>query len=96
MKMNTELKIFAKTLYCEARCELNSFGLAPLIAVGNVVMNRLQKKFEKSIADVCLAPRQFSCWNHNDPNYEKIQNLDESSTLFKTCLEVAKIGRAHV
>jgi len=90
MKMNNDLKILAKTIYGEARGELNPFGLAPLIAVGNVVINRVRKKFEKSITDVCLAPRQFSCWNHDDPNYEKIKNLDESSSLFKTYLEIAR------
>ena len=88
--MNNDLKILAKTIYGEARGELNNFGLAPLIAVGNVVLNRLRKKFANSIPEVCLAPYQFSCWNQKDPNYEKLKNLDESSTIFKTCLKVAK------
>jgi spore germination cell wall hydrolase CwlJ-like protein len=90
MKMNNDLKILAKTIYGEARGELNNFGLAPLIAVGNVVMNRFRKKFANSIADVCFAPYQFSCWNHKDPNYTKIKNLDESISIFQTCLAVAK------
>ncbi len=88
--MNNDLKILAKTIYGEARGELNNFGLAPLIAVGNVVLNRFRKKFAKSIADVCLAPYQFSCWNRKDPNYEKLKNLDESSSIFKTCLDIAE------
>lgn len=88
--MNNDLKILAKTIYGEARGELNNFGLAPLIAVGNVVLNRLRKNFANSIAEVCLAPYQFSCWNRKDPNYEKLKNLDESSTIFKTCLKVSK------
>lgn len=88
--MNNDLKILAKTIYGEARGELNNFGLAPLIAVGNVVINRFRKKFANSIADVCFAPYQFSCWNHDDPNYEKIKNLDESISIFQTCLVVAK------
>ncbi len=90
MEKNNDLKILAKTIYGEARGELNNFGLAPLIAVGNVVLNRFRKKFANSIADVCLAPYQFSCWNSKDPNYEKLKNLDESSTIFKTCLEIAR------
>ena len=88
--MNNDLKILAKTIYGEARGELNNFGLAPLIAVGNVVLNRIRKNFANSITDVCLAPYQFSCWNPKDPNYEKLKNLDESSTIFKTCLKVAQ------
>ncbi len=88
--MNNDLKILAKTIYGEARGELNNFGLAPLIAVGNVVLNRFRKKFANSISDVCLAPYQFSCWNQKDPNYEKLKNLDESSSIFKTCLDVSE------
>ena len=88
--MNDDIKILAKTIYGEARGELNNFGLAPLIAVGHVVLNRLRKKFAKSISDVCLAPYQFSCWNFKDPNYEKLKNIDESSSIFKTCLEISK------
>lgn len=88
--MNSDLKILAKTIYGEARGELNRFGLAPLIAVGNVILNRFRKHFANSISAVCLAPYQFSCWNQKDPNYEKLKNLDESSSIFKTCLKVAE------
>ena len=88
--MNDDLKILAKTIYGEARGELNNFGLAPLIAVGNVVLNRFRKNFANSISAVCLAPYQFSCWNQKDPNYEKLKTLDESSSIFKTCLKVAE------
>ncbi len=88
--MNDDLKILAKTIYGEARGELNNFGLAPLIAVGNVILNRFQKKFANSITEVCLAPYQFSCWNRTDPNFEKLKNLDVSSSIFKVCLNVAE------
>jgi hypothetical protein len=40
------------------------------IAVGCVVRNRLRipKRFGDSLKAVCLQPKQFSCWNENDPN----------------------------
>lgn len=87
---NDDLLILAKTIYGEARGELHNFGLAALIAVANVILNRVKKRFASSVSDVCLMPHQFSCWNRNDPNYEKIKNLDENSRLFKVCLKVAK------
>jgi spore germination cell wall hydrolase CwlJ-like protein len=41
-----------------------------LIAVANVVMNRLgeSKRFGASLERVCLAKNQFSCWNQTDAN----------------------------
>ncbi len=87
---NNDLTIVAKTLYGEARGELNPFGLASLISIANVIVNRWKKHFAKNPADVCLAPYQFSCWNQNDPNYNKIKTVDENSPIYKTCLEVAK------
>ena len=87
---NHDLMILSKTIYGEARGELSRFGLASLIAVANVIVNRVRKKFALTVADVCLSPHQFSCWNKYDPNYTKIKNLECSSKLFQTCLMVAK------
>jgi spore germination cell wall hydrolase CwlJ-like protein len=82
--------ILAKTVYGEARGELLRFGLAPLIAVANVVLNRRNKNFAETAAGVCLAPHQFSCWNPGDPNREQIRNIARECFVFKTCLEVAR------
>ncbi len=89
---NHDLDIFARTLYGEARGEYALNGPAALMAVGNVVMNRLQKgKYGNSLTEVCLKPRQFSCWNACDPNRSLIQ--EESLTqnkLFQYCQLVVK------
>lgn len=87
---NEDLVILAKTIYGEARGELHNVGLAALIAVANVVLNRVKKRFAPSVAKVCLAPYQFSCWNPKDPNYLKIKELDANNRVFKICLDVAK------
>jgi spore germination cell wall hydrolase CwlJ-like protein len=86
----TDLDVLAKTVYGEARGELLRFGLAPLIGIANVILNRKKKNFAKTIAEVCLAPHQFSCWNPGDPNLEKIRNVNRECFVFKTCLEASR------
>lgn len=91
MKYTTrDLDILARTLYGEARGELQKYGLVSLIAVAQVVVNRYKKRFESSIEKVCLAPHQFSCWNKYDPNRDKILEVAESNVVFKKCKLIAK------
>lgn len=56
----------ARTIYGEARGE----GIKGMQAVANVVMNRVKAAswYGASVKDVCLKPKQFSCWNEGDPN----------------------------
>ncbi len=88
-----DLDIFARTLYGEARGEYTTSGVGAFIAVGNVIMNRFKRKrYGDTIADVCLKPRQFSCWNQGDPNRILIQDINLNGvTLFKCCLKVAQM-----
>ena len=89
-----DIEILARTIYGEARGEYGRVdgGLAALIAVGNVIVNRAQHQtwFGRSIRDVCLKPYQFSCWNENDPNREKIVAVTDDSPIFAQCLDVAR------
>lgn len=88
-----DLDIFARTLYGEARGEYHQHGPAALIAVGNVIFNRLKRggKYGKTLTEVCLKPRQFSCWNENDPNRPLIQQKDlEKDPLFQLCSKIAR------
>lgn len=85
-----DLEILAKTIYGEARGEVLQYGISALIAVANVIINRKRKGFARTIAEVCLAPYQFSCWNVNDPNYEKIYNNIPCNTAFNRCMEVSE------
>lgn len=62
-------------------------------AIANVVKNRwkLQRpEFGFTIRDVILKPKQFSCFNPNDPNRRLMryfQNLDN----WMSCLEAARV-----
>jgi spore germination cell wall hydrolase CwlJ-like protein len=92
-----DLDIFARTLYGEARGEYTICGPAAFIAVANVIHNRLKRggPYGKTIMEVCLKARQFSCWNTGDPNRSLIQKEDlEDDSLFKLCQQIAlKIRR---
>ncbi len=85
--------ILARTLYGEARGEYKKVGIAALIAVANVIVNRFKgnKKYGQSLTEVCLKARQFSCWNADDPNCSLIHQEDlDKDPLFKVAQQVAK------
>ncbi len=89
---NQAIKIVAQTIYGEARGEYykENGGLPSLIAVGNVIYNRYNNSGEKLIENVCIKPKQFSCWNSNDPNRQVIANIPEDDPIYKLCVETAK------
>jgi N-acetylmuramoyl-L-alanine amidase len=60
--------VLGLTLWGEARGE----SVAGRVAVAWVIKNR-SKAWQTSIADVCLSPGQFSCWNPgNDANHREV------------------------
>ncbi len=85
-----DLDILARTIYGEARGEFYLFGITPLLAVANVIVNRYRKNFGKSISEICLAPYQFSCWNKNDVNYKIITQKTIDDIVFGKCQEIAE------
>jgi len=64
------------------------------VAVAWVIKNRLKKDgwFGKNLKEVILKPYQFSCFNENDPNKEKMKNpLEyEPFSVWVECYKVAK------
>lgn len=62
----TSVEILGLTIIGEARGE----PIEGQVAVGSVIRNRLHNNPTKykSYHDVCLEPKQFSCWNEDDPN----------------------------
>lgn len=85
--MNKDIDILARTIYGEARGET----VNGQYAVGLVVLNRYKSKkwyAGKTIADTCLKARQFSCWNLEDPNCEKIKNASKEQ--LRTYLTLAE------
>ena len=94
MISSEDIDILARTIFGEARGEYNrpDGGIAALIVIANVVMNRLKQGgwFGSTIKEVCLKPWQFSCWNKNDPNLALLQETNVSNPIFKVCQQVAE------
>lgn len=65
----------SKTLWGEARGE----GYKGMLAVAHVIRNRAASPgrdwWGDTITEVCLKPRQFSCWNTDDPNRDLLDNV---------------------
>lgn len=71
VNFNDTQDILARTLYGEA----DANNERDAIAIGHVILNRTRyPNWPDSIIEVCLQRLQFSCWNHNDPNRERIIN----------------------
>ncbi|MFO1038147.1 MAG: cell wall hydrolase [Geminicoccaceae bacterium] len=84
--------ILARTLYGEARGE----PWEGIQAVACVVRNRVaDRRWPDRIAEVCLQPRQFSCWNRNDANLRAMLLADEQDAGFLRCLEAAEMAINH-
>ena len=88
-----EIDTLARTIWGEARGE----GNVGMQAVANVVLNRAaiaqeQGKFwwGNNIIQICQKPYQFSCWNRSDPNFRKLQEVDESNLYFATAMRIAR------
>lgn len=88
-----DIDILARTLYGEARGEYahGEGGIASLIAVGNVVMNRLKARswYGTTIQEICQKPWQFSCWNERDPNRDILIHGKIVDPVFCVCQHVA-------
>lgn len=87
--MAYDKQIAALTVYMEASGEAE----AGQIAVLNVLVNRLKtKRWGYTLAEVCLKPYQFSCWNTKDPNRIRVARLPEDSALLQRIENL--VGRA--
>ena len=95
--MMSSISILSRTIYGEARGEYHKNGVSALIAIANVVMNRVHQQnwFGKTIQEVCHKPWQFSCWNKNDPNYPLLCQEHIGDPLYKICLDVAEKVSTH-
>jgi N-acetylmuramoyl-L-alanine amidase len=78
----------ARTLWGEARGE----GEKGMMAVACVILNRAKKPcwWGKDIESVCRKKWQFSCWNENDPNYQKLLRVTDKDPSFADALAIAK------
>ena len=83
--LNNNFLYLAKTIYGEARGE----NVETMLVVGWVIRNRLHsKRYGDTYKDVVLQPKQFSCWNKDDPNYDKIKGVIKGR-LWEVCIGIA-------
>lgn len=85
----SELEIFARTIWGEARGE----GVAGMRAVAAVIMNRVaSSRYPGSVRGVCLQPFQFSVWNDDDVNGPRALAVGMSDAAYVTALETAQLA----
>ena len=75
--------VIADTLYLEARGE----GEEGIKAVATVIYNRAIAK-HKSYKQICLQPKQFSCWNSGKIKINPKTKVDKKA--YEFCKEVEK------
>lgn len=87
---DSEEILLARLIYGEARGE----PYDTKVAIAQTVLNRVKEKkwYGKNLQEVILKPKQFSCFNPNDPNFEKLKNplKYEKLEVWQECYAVAK------
>ena len=83
-----DLDTLARTIFGEARGE----PLQGQQAVAWIVRNRVEHPgwWGRTVASVCLAPYQFSCWLESDPNREKMEALSTADPEYQILYEVGR------
>ncbi|MGE0190306.1 MAG: cell wall hydrolase [Dongiaceae bacterium] len=105
--MSKDLDILARTIYGEARGENIEGKVAVANVILNrfrkvqaIKKERPAHQFSHlfgngiTLEATCLRPWQFSCWNNNDPNREKILAVKGTDLFFNECIAVAKVAIA--
>ena len=85
----SEVLVLARTIYGEARGEDEETKRA----VANVVINRVKdpKWWGKTIKEVCLVRKQFSCFNFGDPNFMELINAHIKDRVLQECFGIAYV-----
>jgi N-acetylmuramoyl-L-alanine amidase len=84
-----DIDIMTRTLFGEAKANDSQDATA----IAHVIRNRYEyqrKAWGLTIAEVCLKPKQFSCWNTNDPNRERIKGATAANSWFAQCYAIVK------
>jgi len=87
LKTKSDVLITALAAFGEARGENEN----TVIAVCNVIKNRVhdEERWYDEYVNVCLQPKQFSCFNINDRNFIKIMGISIDNPAFQKCLGIA-------
>tara|TARA_R110002012_G_scaffold227044_1_gene399211 strand:- start:608 stop:1015 length:408 start_codon:yes stop_codon:yes gene_type:complete len=83
----TDITAMAGTMWGESRNQ----KIEGQIAVAHVINNRVKKRswYGKTIKEVCLKDWQFSCWNEDDPNRDKIIALNHGDREYLQMVGIA-------
>lgn len=90
-----DLDALARTIWGEARGE----GYKGMQAVANVVMNRYSlaqsnaayaRQFGRTVEEIVKKPYQFSVWNYNDPNRQKIMEVTHNDPQYRIAVDIAR------
>ncbi len=88
-KHDSDLMLLARMVFGEARNQ----PLEAMVGVAYTAVNRMRIGgwYGESLGGVLLKPRQYSCFNKNDPNKEKLKGplKYEKPEIFAKCLAVA-------
>ena len=85
MKLSAaDIDVTARTVYGEARGEPR----LGRIAVAWVIRNRSIEK-NRPPAETAMKKWQFSAWNENDPNLDKIKRITLDNQVFQECMLAA-------
>jgi N-acetylmuramoyl-L-alanine amidase len=84
-----ELEMMACTIWGEARGET----FEGMKAVAWVIRHRVENPcwWGSDIISVCMCPQQFSCWNWNDPNRNKMHKVTLADAAYRACYAAALI-----
>lgn len=92
----TDEETVARTVWGEARGE----PFNGKIAIAWVIRNRVELDLHgdekpdwwgEGYEAVCLKPWQFSCWNANDPNREKLLAVTDADAMYRDSLDAARL-----
>lgn len=83
----SDTEVVARTLWAEARNQ----GEAGMVAVACVIQNRARNPgwWGHDLRSVCLARRQFSCWNASDPQAKLIRAEAIHDRIYPLALAIA-------
>jgi N-acetylmuramoyl-L-alanine amidase len=90
-----DLDTMTRTVWGEARGE----SYEGKKAVAHVILNRFARKYRRrmTLTTVCTDPRQFSCWNADDPNLAKLKLINLYDADYRVCARaVLDAVEAHV
>jgi N-acetylmuramoyl-L-alanine amidase len=80
-----QVDILARTLYGESEVRDETDARA----IASVVMNRARVR-RQTVEKVCLAPKQFSCWNEEADRSRLMKVTPETNSWAATCFKIAE------